>query len=537
MENNRSILAVALIILLWSGYSMFFSPKAPPVEKAPQATVEQEAAKVKTVDIVPTIEKVEEIPVSESVKRQEKIITVKSDLFEIKLSTLGATIRDVTLDKFKISNQPDSKTYKLISADTDKQATFKTSGSEGLAIPSNLLFRLDGYKTDTIYLKNAEQNVRFSAVTASGLKIIKNYRFYANSYKVDVDVQIVNDTKTTKSGYFNLTLISVVPTAKSKGMSDRYTFIGPISFDGKDIIKEKLDDLDKSPKIYGDNIKWSGFVSKYFLTLVDAEKYTQKVQIEKKGDIVENRFISPFISLAPGKKTSLQYYSFLGPVDYDLLKAAGHQFERAKDYGFFSILAKPLMHVLKFFYKYLGNYGFAIILLTVCIKIIFWPLTQKSYRSMKGMQKLQPEMQKLREKYGKDKQRLNQEMMAFYKSNKVNPMGGCLPMIIQIPVFFALYQVLLGAIELRHAPFMFWLVDLSAKDPYYITPLIMGVTMFAQQKMTPTNMDPTQAKIMLLMPVVFTFLFLNFPSGLVLYWMVNNLLTILQQYLIRRQPD
>ena len=156
---------------------------------------------------------------------------------------------------------------------------------------------------------------------------------------------------------------------------------------------------------------------------------------------------------------------------------------------------------------------------------------------MKGMQKLQPQMKKMREKYKDDKQRLNQEMMTYYKENKVNPLGGCLPMVIQIPVFFALYQVLLGAIELRHAPFMFWITDLSLKDPYYITPLIMGATMFIQQKMTPTNVDPMQAKIMLMMPVVFTFLFLNFPAGLVIYWMVNNLLTILQQYLIKRQPD
>ena len=195
------------------------------------------------------------------------------------------------------------------------------------------------------------------------------------------------------------------------------------------------------------------------------------------------------------------------------------------------------MVVLKFFYGFIGNYGFAVILLTVCIKLIFWPLTQKSYKSMKGMQKLQPEMKKMREKHGKDKQKLNQEMMSFYKDNKVNPLGGCLPMVIQIPVFFALYRVLLGSIELRHAPFMLWITDLSAKDPYYVTPLIMGVTMFLQQKMTPTNMDPTQAKIMLMMPVVFTFMFLNFPSGLVLYWLTNNLLTILQQYLIKRQPD
>jgi YidC/Oxa1 family membrane protein insertase len=194
------------------------------------------------------------------------------------------------------------------------------------------------------------------------------------------------------------------------------------------------------------------------------------------------------------------------------------------------------MIALKFFHGYLGNWGFAIILLTVCIKALFWPLTQKSYSSMKAMQKLQPKMAKLREKYANDKQRLNTEMMTLYKENRVNPFGGCLPILIQIPVFFALYQVLLRSIELRHAPFMWWITDLSAKDPYYVTPLIMGVTMFLQQKMTPTTMDPMQARLMMMMPVVFTFLFLNFPSGLVIYWLVNNVLTIAQQYLINRKP-
>jgi YidC/Oxa1 family membrane protein insertase len=240
--------------------------------------------------------------------------------------------------------------------------------------------------------------------------------------------------------------------------------------------------------------------------------------------------------LEPGESISFDYVAYLGPKDYDLLKAAGHQFDAAIDLGFFSIIAQPLMIALKFFHGYLGNWGFAIILLTVCIKALFWPLTQKSYSSMKAMQKLQPKMAKLREKYANDKQRLNTEMMTLYKENRVNPFGGCLPILIQIPVFFALYQVLLRSIELRHAPFMWWITDLSAKDPYYVTPLIMGVTMFLQQKMTPTTMDPMQARLMMMMPVVFTFLFLNFPSGLVIYWLVNNVLTIAQQYLINRKP-
>ncbi|MDO9079815.1 MAG: membrane protein insertase YidC, partial [Desulfuromonadales bacterium] len=203
--------------------------------------------------------------------------------------------------------------------------------------------------------------------------------------------------------------------------------------------------------------------------------------------------------------------------------------------GFFEILAKPLFYVLKFFYDYVGNYGWAIILLTVLIKIIFWPLTDKSYKSMKAMQTLQPEMTKLREKHKNDRDTLNKEIMTLYKEHRVNPLGGCLPMLVQIPVFFALYQVLMNMIELRHAPFIFWLTDLSVKDPYYITPLVMGATMFIQQKLTPSQLDPIQQKIFLAMPIVFTFLFLNFPSGLVVYWLVNNVLTIAQQLSVNRK--
>jgi YidC/Oxa1 family membrane protein insertase len=329
----------------------------------------------------------------------------------------------------------------------------------------------------------------------------------------------------------------VAPWDDSK-KGDSYTFVGPLTFDGEKLHEDSPEDLTKAAKSYGSDVVWSGITNKYFLMAVaPSDSALKQIQIGMGEGSVYNRLISSFVTLERGENLSFEYVSFLGPKDYDLLLKAEHQFEQAIDYGFFKILAHPLMVVLKFFYGFLGNYGVAIILLTVCIKIIFWPLTQKSYSSMKGMQKLQPEMQKLREKFAKDKQRLNQEMMAFYKENRVNPLGGCLPMVIQIPVFFALYKVLLGSIELRHAPFMLWITDLSAKDPYYVTPLIMGATMFIQQKMTPTNMDPTQEKIMLMMPVVFTFLFLNFPSGLVIYWLVNNLLTILQQYLIRRQPN
>jgi YidC/Oxa1 family membrane protein insertase len=535
MENNRAIIAVALIILLWSGYSIFFPPHPPPAEPVAEKVVQQPVAQNMPAEDRSVNEKIIVQQVDRS-DYQERLITVASELYDIKLSTTGATVRAITLNKYKESNQADAEPFEYMLMGSQQQATFKTSGSEGLAIPADLPFKLVGETTDTIHLESSEKIISFTAVTPSGLTILKDYTFYPDTYQVDVNIQLVNNSNAAMKGYFNLALVSAL-SDEGEGMQDMYSFVGPLSFDGEELIEDDLDDLEKSAKIYGEGILWSGNVAKYFLSILAAGDSAKQIQIEKGPDFVQNKFVSPFISLDSGQKISLDYVSFIGPKDFDLLKSVGHRFEEAKDYGFFAVLAKPLMHVLKFFYGFIGNYGFSIILLTICIKIIFWPLTQKSYKSMKGMQKLQPEMQKMREKYGSDKQRLNQEMMTFYKENKVNPLGGCLPMLIQIPVFFALYQVLLGAIELRHAPFMLWITDLSAKDPYYITPVIMGATMFAQQKMTPTNMDPNQEKIMLMMPVVFTFLFLNFPSGLVIYWMVNNLLTILQQYLIKRQPD
>lgn len=204
-------------------------------------------------------------------------------------------------------------------------------------------------------------------------------------------------------------------------------------------------------------------------------------------------------------------------------------------FGFFDPVAKPMLFLLKLFYKFIPNYGLAIIFLSVGIKLVFWPLTHKSQKSMKGMQKLQPKIAELKEKYKNNKEELNRKTMEFYRTNKVNPLGGCLPILIQIPVFFALYRVLLNSIEIRHAPLIsFWINDLSSKDPTYISPLLMGASMFIQQKMTPTVGDPAQAKIMLAMPVIFTFMFLSFPSGLVIYWLVTNVLSIAQQYYINK---
>jgi YidC/Oxa1 family membrane protein insertase len=238
---------------------------------------------------------------------------------------------------------------------------------------------------------------------------------------------------------------------------------------------------------------------------------------------------------------------YFGPKDIDRLNTLGHNLSEAINFGWFDIIAKPLLYLLKFLHRFVHNYGVAIIIVTIFIKIVFWPLAQKSAKSMKTMQKLQPKMAKLKEKYKNDKETLNKELIQLYKNYKVNPMGGCLPMLLQIPVFFALYKVLLQSIELRHAPFMLWINDLSAPDrlmipgvniPYLggipVLTLLMGLSMYLQQKLSPSSLDPMQARMMQFLPVIFTCMFVNFPSGLVLYWLINNLLSIAQQHYVNK---
>ena len=264
----------------------------------------------------------------------------------------------------------------------------------------------------------------------------------------------------------------------------------------------------------------------------------EDVTLTVKGDerdLLKADLIPPSVTIAPNQTIKMAYQVYLGPKKAEELKAIGVGADRLVNFGFFGILAKPIRWVLNLTDSVTGNYGIDIIILSILIKVIFLPLTQMSFKSMKGMQKVQPEMKRLRETYKDDKARLQQEIMLLYKRRKINPVSGCLPMLIQIPVFIALYNVLQKTFEMRHAPFFLWIRDLSAKDPIYITPLIMGASMVIQQKMTPSGTDPAQAKMMMFMPVLFTFLFLNFPSGLVLYWLVNNVLSIAHQYYINKR--
>jgi YidC/Oxa1 family membrane protein insertase len=418
----------------------------------------------------------------------------------------------------------------MVQAESDAMATLRTSGRENFFLSEDLLYTVSERQINLS--GGATQQLIFSTHTDSGLLVEKIYTFTGSNYHFHLDQRITNVSGDSLRGQLGLTLVE--PVRETEGTWESY--IGPVTIEGDKRQEDAADDLRKGGRNYGRQVVWSGYQSKYFLSaILPLNGAAEALRIDRVNHTVESTFETPQLVLSPGASQSFSYLIYFGPRETSVLAAADPTLTDAVDFGFFSPISRPLLSVLNYFYGYVGNYGFAIIILTVIIKLLFWPLTHKSYASMKAMQQLQPEMQKIREKFKNDKEKLNRELMELYKNRRVNPLGGCLPMLVQIPVFFALYKVLMEAIEMRHAEFFWWITDLSTKDPYYVTPLIMGATMFIQQKLTPTTMDPMQAKIFMFMPIIFTFMFLNFPSGLVLYWLINNLLTIVQQLYIHRK--
>jgi len=532
MENKNTIIALSLMMLLWIGYTFLFpTPQVIPTPSEPSpATVTSVTpfAENTSVSLLPTPPEKTEMPPA-----QLKEIMVESDLYRAVFTTRGARLKEFYLKNYRSKPGESSSEVNLVSS-AAQGGTFLLTGEGDFSVADHVIYSVD--ITETFYRLSGdeEKSLTFSFLLPSGVTLLKTYTFKGQSYSVPVDIQLKNLSPSAKQGTLSLALLEDTEQTLTGDIVDDTS--AAASLVGTKLRIDTLSDLTKEDKSYKDDVLWSGYKNKYFIKSVGATNQQKlDVSIHKKAAIVETRFNSSLLLIPAGGQVSLNFFSYFGPLDYQILQETGYNLVSAVDLGFFEILAKPLFYVLKFFYGYVGNYGWAIILLTVLIKIIFWPLTDKSYKSMKAMQTLQPEMQKVREKHKNDRDTLNKEIMNLYKEHRVNPLGGCLPMVVQIPVFFALYQVLMNMIELRHAPFIFWLTDLSAKDPYYITPLVMGATMFIQQKLTPSQLDPVQQKIFLIMPVVFTFLFLNFPSGLVVYWLVNNILTIAQQLSVNRK--
>jgi len=553
MDNYRAILAIVLAFFILLGYQyLFVAPEQEQRQPVVETTAEQAPQpRISPQVVQPTPAPAEIVQAEQTAQFEEPVnlpaqkgrdIVVETSKYIAVISETGGGMKSFKLKNYRETSAPDAELKELISTESYRDfPLYFTWGVE----PSRAQLPLFVADKETLQIAAGEsQTLTMTAQLASGLQITRRMVFAPDSYLINLSVSIDNFSETPLQGSPFISL-----TNRPFGsISQRYLFSGPaVLLDGK-LQEVKPKELEEAAQTLQGNITWVAFEGTYFMTGVIPENQSnQTLKLSAEGDIVNSLLLGHEDIIAAAGALQYNYQVYFGPKRITTLKEAGHDLERVVNFGWFDKLARPALYLLNFFYGYVGNYGIAIILVTVLIKILFWPIAQKGLKSMKNMQKIQPKMAKLKEKYKNDSARLNQEMMGLYKTYKVNPLGGCLPMFLQIPVFFALYKVLLQAIELRHAPFMLWISDLSAPDrlmigmdiPYLggipVLTLLMGGSMFLQQKMTPSPADATQAKIMMFLPVIFTFMFLNFASGLVLYWLVNNLLSIAQQYIINKQ--
>jgi YidC/Oxa1 family membrane protein insertase len=456
-------------------------------------------------------------------------IQVDTALYHAVFSSRGAKLIRLELKKYM---QSDRKTpVTLYEASPDRIPAFSIQTAD-----TGLNERLDraiySVKEQDVILDERHETgeLGFRYIDSeSGAQISKRFVFSNANYRIALDLET--------AAFPNRFLLSIGTDfgITDWGAKGRFVgFIGPITLVDGELIKDNPAKMDRETRHEG-NIVWTALQDKYFIAAA-IPTGAGAVVVTGAGPTDVNAGLE--FKPAGGGPFSSHVLFYAGPKEHGRLQALGVKLEETVDFGWFiygswaivRFIARPLFHVLQFLHGFTGNYGVSIILLTIGVRVMFIPLSHKSYRSMKDMQLLQPQLKALQKKYKDDRQRLQREMMELYQKQKVNPLGGCLPMLLQIPVFVALFNVLYTTIEIRQAPFVLWIQDLSDKDPYFVLPIIMGLTMFAQQKMQPTTMDPMQAKLFLMMPVLMTFLFLNFSSGLVLYMITNNVLTVSQQY-------
>jgi YidC/Oxa1 family membrane protein insertase len=536
MDNRRLILLLVFsfsLIMLWDAWQRQGMPKSPVSATGP-AAVTAAAAPAGTVPM-PTMPAAAgapaAVPVTPSLVVPGAVnAKVVTDLFIANISSQGGDITRLELVRHP-DTEDKSKNFVLFD-NGGKHVYLAQSGVIGDGLPNHKTeWKLAG--GDHV-LKDGEKQleVRLEAAIAGGAKVVKTYVFQRGSYQIEVRHE---GATPGAHAYYQITRDG--KPAEQQGSSMMMgvtTFTGPAVYteaekyqkvEFADILKGKAKFAQKSDS------GWLAMVQHYFVSAwLPAAGVAREFYMRKVGeDLFSAGVILP---VAADGKNSVMLYA--GPQEQDKLEKVAPGLDLVVDYGWLTVIAAPLFWVLAAIYKLVGNWGWAIMGLTLLLKLAFFPLSAASYKSMAKMRVLTPKLMKLKEAYGDDKQRLNQEMMALYKREKVNPLGGCLPVLVQIPVFIALYWVLLGTVEMRNAPWLGWITDLSVKDPYYVLPLIMGATMFIQTKLNPTPPDPIQAKVMLFMPIMFTGMFLFFPAGLVLYWTVNNILSIAQQWQITR---
>ncbi len=550
-EQKRLLLAVVLSILVLVGYQFFFTSPQPQLDNPPQDSQTQEIAapepEATPSNVSDFTAKAPEA--AASAVADFRTISVSTPLYHIRISEHNAAVTSLELTQYKETIEENSPLKQLVTNEIQSGVFTLDTEKGSIQGLSNAVFRADTEDTDLTLAQNDEKVLTFSWTNPAGVTVQKVLTLKADSYLIDCKVVIQNGSDTPLND--NLAITVPGPFHEEIKKRSRFAYEGPLAYiDGKftTINPKDLDEKDT----YTGNVGWAGYTSRYFLTAVMPQEPVNAVlKLRHKGDVVTNTLIQELDRLDAGKQGSYDYTLYMGPKSLKVLSETHTLLSKSINFGWFDIIAKPLLMGMNLIHGVIPNYGVAIILLTIIIKLIFWPLGTKSYKSMNEMKKVQPLMMEIREKYKDDKQKMNAEIMGLYKTYKVNPASGCLPLLVQMPIFFALYRMLYMAIELRHAPFVGWIRDLSGPDrlfhfdfaipmmqaPYGIPvlTLFMGASFLLQQKMTPTAGDPMQAKMMMLMPIFMTVLFINFPAGLVLYMFVNNIISMGQQFYTQKK--
>jgi YidC/Oxa1 family membrane protein insertase len=479
--------------------------------------------------------------VQESAQVAAAAIQVTTDTLDLQISTAGGTLTSAALLNYPVAKDRPNEKVNLLSPEQDTLAVIQSGLlSRGGAADANHQVIFGASKNSFDMGSRDELVVPMSWTNEAGITFTKTYRFTRGSYIVQLEQTVSNNSNSTWQG---TEYVQFDRRLKEQERSmfdvDSYSFNGPITYDGDKAEKLQRDDLlDDGPYKYSSDAGWFGAIQHHFVAaIIPAPGIQQNYETALSNDSDPTalaRAIGTVVDVAPGDSHTFATTLFLGPKMQSQLEEIDKSLKLTVDYGWLTILSQPLFAVLNFVFGIVGNWGVAIIVVTILIKLVFYKLTESSGRSMAKMRNLQPRIKAMQERHKDDKQAQSQAMMELYKTEKVNPAAGCLPILIQMPFFLAFYWVLLESVEMRQAPFAFWITDLSVRDPFFILPLIMGAAMFFQQKLNPQVGDPIQIKVMQIMPIMFTAFFAFFPSGLVLYWVTNTLLSIAQQWKINK---
>ncbi len=545
MDNFRLILFGSLafvLFLMWQAWERDYGVKPPPPAPVQSDLQERQPQDLPSAPAETTAQQAPDMPSSllpSSAFEPGDRIRVRTDVLQVEIDTLGGDLRQVDFPQFPVSLEEPDKPYRLFQ-DNALPVFIAQSGLISSSEAPTHHTRFTAEKRE-FKLADGEDElvVPLTWSSPNGLTIKKNYTFRRDSYVVDVAFEVHNPGTDPWTGHMYAQFQRTEP-GEGEGQRFIYTYTGGvIHSDVKRYEKIDFEDIRSSPVARDETGGWAAMIQHYFAAAwipgqQDTNHYFAKALPNGRYAV---GVVTPSVTAPPNASAQASLQLYAGPKKQDRLEQAAPGLELTVDYGVLTILSEPLFWLLQFIHGFVGNWGWAIVILTILIKLAFFHLSATSYKSMANMRRLGPRLQGLKERYGDDRAKMNQAMMELYKKEKINPLGGCLPILVQIPVFIALYWVLLESVELRQAPFIFWIRDLSAYDPYFVLPLLMGASMFIQQRLNPAPMDPIQQKVMMLLPVIFTVFFLFFPSGLVLYWFVNNTLSIAQQWVITRRIE